>query len=77
VYPAFLDFIFIFHSFSFSSLITPAMQSTLGTAGASRDPRGVLNGALAEQLLGLIRTVSFLLFFERKRKARQIRPDED
>lgn len=25
------------------------MQSTLGTAGVSRVPRGVLNGALAEQ----------------------------
>lgn len=41
----------------------PAMQSTLGTAGASRHPRGVLNGALAEQTPGLVLIVLFLLFF--------------
>jgi hypothetical protein len=41
--------------------ITPAMQSTLGTAGASCHPQGVLNGALAEQTPGLIWIASFLL----------------
>lgn len=46
--------------FSFSFFITPAMQSTLGTAGASCHPQGVLNGALAEQTPGLIRIVFFL-----------------
>lgn len=43
-YNIFYLFVFFFSFFHF----TPAMQSTLGTAGASRHPRGALNGALAE-----------------------------
>jgi hypothetical protein len=72
------SFLFVFTIFHLFFLITPAMQSTLGTAGASRHPRGVLNGALAEQTPGLVLTVSFFFFFsKKKRKARGIMPDED
>lgn len=51
----------------------PAMQSTLGTAGASRHPRGVLNGALAEQTPGPVPIV-FISSFLRKGRKKQTGP---
>lgn len=41
-------FSFLFLSLFLFLFPSPAMQSTLGSAGVSRHSRGVLNGALAE-----------------------------
>jgi hypothetical protein len=66
-------FPFPFPVFLLFFLITPAMQSTLGTAGASCHPQGVLNGALAEQTPGLIRIVFFLLRKKGSEKGQTLR----